>query len=205
MNGVHRTCAETAAFHMEQAMQQPQSATSTPLPWILIIRAIKRYSHSFRITCDMCALSLPESREQRYINAMNNNNNNNNNNIVVLEVEDDLFGLCGSESTDELFMSFPLSLLSPSLISLMVSVAFLHVTQTVALLHVTQTVTLLHVTQTVTLLHVTQTVALLHVTQTVALLHVTQTVALLHVTQTVALLHVTQTVALLHVTQTVAL
>ena len=27
-----------------------------------------------RITCDMCALSLLESREQRYIKAMNNNN-----------------------------------------------------------------------------------------------------------------------------------
>ena len=44
------TCAETAAFHVAPAMQQPQSATSTPLPWILIIRAIKGCSHSFRIT-----------------------------------------------------------------------------------------------------------------------------------------------------------
>ena len=33
-----------------------------PLPWILI-RAIKGYSHSFRITCDMCAVSVLESRE----------------------------------------------------------------------------------------------------------------------------------------------
>ena len=32
LNGVHRACAETAAFHMAPAMQQPQSATSTPLP-----------------------------------------------------------------------------------------------------------------------------------------------------------------------------
>ena len=31
--------------------------------WILIILAIKGYSHSFRIACDMCALSLLESRE----------------------------------------------------------------------------------------------------------------------------------------------
>ena len=53
----------------------PGSATSTPLPWILIIRAIKGYSHSFRITCDMCAVSLLESREQRCIKAVNNNNN----------------------------------------------------------------------------------------------------------------------------------
>ena len=32
-------------------MQHPKSATSTPLPWILTIRAMKGYSHSFRITC----------------------------------------------------------------------------------------------------------------------------------------------------------
>ena len=76
MNGVLRTCAETAAFHVAPAMQQPKSAISTPLPWILIIRAIKGYSHSYRITCDMCAVSLLESREQRYIKAMNNNLNN---------------------------------------------------------------------------------------------------------------------------------
>ena len=31
--------------------------------WILIIRDIKGYSHSFRIACDMCAVSLLESRE----------------------------------------------------------------------------------------------------------------------------------------------
>ena len=40
------------------------------------IRAVKGYSHSFRITCDMCAVSLLESREQRYIKAMNNYYNN---------------------------------------------------------------------------------------------------------------------------------
>ena len=57
-----------------RAMQQPQSATSTPRPWILIIRAMKRYSHSFRITCDMCTVSLLENRECRYIKANNNNN-----------------------------------------------------------------------------------------------------------------------------------
>ena len=56
-------------------MQQSKSATSTPLPWILIMHTIKGYSHSFRITCDMCAVSLLESREWRYIKAMNNNNN----------------------------------------------------------------------------------------------------------------------------------
>ena len=53
-NGVHRTCAETAAFHVAPAMQHPKSAISTPLQWILIIRAMKGYSHSFRITCQ-CA------------------------------------------------------------------------------------------------------------------------------------------------------
>ena len=51
----HRTCAVTAAVHAAPAMPQPKSAISTPLPWKLIIRSIKGYSHSFRITCDMCA------------------------------------------------------------------------------------------------------------------------------------------------------
>ena len=46
LNGVHRTYAETAAFHVAPAMQQPKSATSTSLPWILIIHATKGYSHS---------------------------------------------------------------------------------------------------------------------------------------------------------------
>ena len=41
----------------------PKSATSTPLLWILIVRTIKRDRHSFRITCDMCTVSLLESRE----------------------------------------------------------------------------------------------------------------------------------------------
>ena len=52
-----------ATVHLAPAMQQPNSATSTPLLWILIICATKEYSHSFRITFDMCAVSLFESRE----------------------------------------------------------------------------------------------------------------------------------------------
>ena len=48
-------------------------AISTPLPWILIIRAIKGYSHSFRITCQ-CAQWVC-SRAESYTKAMNNNNN----------------------------------------------------------------------------------------------------------------------------------
>ena len=51
-------------FHVAPAMQQPKSGISTPHPWILIICAIKKgYSHSFRITCDMCTVSLLKSRE----------------------------------------------------------------------------------------------------------------------------------------------
>ena len=51
-------------FHVAPATQQPKSAAvSTPLLWISIIRAIKRYSHSFRITCDVGAVSLLESRK----------------------------------------------------------------------------------------------------------------------------------------------
>ena len=42
--------------------------------------------------------------------------------VVVLAVADGLFGLCGSERADELFMSSPLPPLSPSLISLIVYV-----------------------------------------------------------------------------------
>ena len=51
----------------------PKSAISTPLPWILKMRAIEGYSHSFGITRNMCVVSLPEGREQRCIKAMNNN------------------------------------------------------------------------------------------------------------------------------------
>ena len=40
-----------ATFYVAPAMQQPKNAVSTPLPWILIMRVIKGYSHSFRITC----------------------------------------------------------------------------------------------------------------------------------------------------------
>ena len=72
LNGVHGTCAETAAFHVAPAMQQTKCAPTTPFPWILI-RALRGYRHSFRITCDMCAVSLLESREQRYIKPMSNN------------------------------------------------------------------------------------------------------------------------------------
>ena len=60
-------------FHVVPAIQQPKTDVSTPLRWILKRRAIKEYSHSSRITCDMCAMSLLESREQLYIKAMNNN------------------------------------------------------------------------------------------------------------------------------------
>ena len=42
--GVHETCAETAAFHVAPAMQHLNSVINTPLPWILMIRAIKGYS-----------------------------------------------------------------------------------------------------------------------------------------------------------------
>ena len=71
MNGVHRTCTETAAFHVAPAMQHPKSATSTPLPWILIIRAVKGHSHSFTIAFDKSAASVLESREERYTTATN--------------------------------------------------------------------------------------------------------------------------------------
>ena len=54
-------------------MQQPNSVANTPLPWILKTCAIKRYD-SFRSTCNMTAVSLLMSREQRYIKAININN-----------------------------------------------------------------------------------------------------------------------------------
>ena len=59
-------------FHVAPAMQQPKSAISTQLPWkFKNTRDKKGYSHSFGITCDMCAASLLDSCEQRYIKAMN--------------------------------------------------------------------------------------------------------------------------------------
>ena len=62
-------------FHVAPAMQQPNSVDSTPHRWILKILSIKSDSHSFKISCDMNTVSLLESREQRYIRAINNNNN----------------------------------------------------------------------------------------------------------------------------------
>ena len=54
-------------FHVAPAMQQPNSGVSTPLRWIkqkqTKTHAIKGYSDSFRIACDMSAVSLLESRE----------------------------------------------------------------------------------------------------------------------------------------------
>ena len=43
---VYITCAETAAVLRVPAMQQPKSAVSTPLPWMLKIRSKKGFSHS---------------------------------------------------------------------------------------------------------------------------------------------------------------
>ena len=59
-------------FHVAPAMQQPSITVSTPLQQILKICAMKGYSQSFRITCDVSAVSLLESRG--YIKAINNNN-----------------------------------------------------------------------------------------------------------------------------------
>ena len=53
-------CDLQAEVRASSALSMSQSATSTPLLLILIIRTVKGYSHSFRI---MCALSLLESRE----------------------------------------------------------------------------------------------------------------------------------------------
>ena len=62
-------------FHLAPAMQQPKSAISTPLPWILKDTLQKGYAHSeSHVTC---TVSLLKSREQHYIKAINNNNNNN--------------------------------------------------------------------------------------------------------------------------------
>ena len=50
-------------FHVAPTMQQPKSAISTPLQWILKMCTIKGYSHSYRITWDTCTVNLLESRE----------------------------------------------------------------------------------------------------------------------------------------------
>ena len=65
-------------FYVAPAMQQADSALSAPLWRVFQKRAVKRYSHSFRIRCDMSAVSLLESREQSYRKAINHNNNNDN-------------------------------------------------------------------------------------------------------------------------------
>ena len=94
-------------FHVAPAMQQPNSAVSTPLRWLLKKRKkkkkkkkkkekkkknstlyIKGYSYSFRIACDMSTASLKKKKKKKNNNnnkkkkkkKKNNNNNNNNNN-----------------------------------------------------------------------------------------------------------------------------
>ena len=63
---VNRTCTETAIVSRGTiAMQQPKSVISR----LHHFRGYKKYaqqkgySHSLRITCDRCAVSLLESRE----------------------------------------------------------------------------------------------------------------------------------------------
>ena len=60
---------------MAPAMQQPKSDISTPLPWILKIRAIEGLS---LVQNHMRHVRSESAREQR--TALYNNNNNNNNN-----------------------------------------------------------------------------------------------------------------------------
>ena len=59
-SAVHRTCTK----------QRCQYTTSVDIK----TRAIKGYSHSVRVPRDMSAVSVVESREQRYIKTININN-----------------------------------------------------------------------------------------------------------------------------------
>ena len=64
-------------FHVAPDTQQWNNAVSTSLRWIFKTNkkgAINGYSHSFKIACDISAVSLLEIREWRYIKAINNNN-----------------------------------------------------------------------------------------------------------------------------------
>ena len=54
-----------AAFHVAPAMQQPQSITSTPLLWILIIHTIKGCTHS-ESHANVCSESAWEQRIALY-------------------------------------------------------------------------------------------------------------------------------------------
>ena len=69
-NGVHRTCTEMAAFHVAPAMQQPKSAISTPLPWILKIHTTKRLQSLIQ---NHMRYAHSESAQEHYIKVMNNN------------------------------------------------------------------------------------------------------------------------------------
>ena len=61
--GVHTTCAEAAAVSRGTSHARTKERYQYTTPWILTIRALKGYSHSFRITCDMCAVNLLERKE----------------------------------------------------------------------------------------------------------------------------------------------
>ena len=55
-------------FHRAPAMQQPKSSVSTPLEDTFLKRSTTVYNHSFRITCDMSAVSLLKSTILKAIN-----------------------------------------------------------------------------------------------------------------------------------------
>ena len=49
-------------FHMAPVTQKPNTAVGTPFQWIFKMQTTKECSHSFRITCNMSAVSLLENR-----------------------------------------------------------------------------------------------------------------------------------------------
>ena len=63
------------------------SAVITPLRWIFKKRAIKKKKLFTHVESHASAVSLLESREWRYIKAINNNKNNNNNNVGCMSHE----------------------------------------------------------------------------------------------------------------------
>ena len=77
LNGVHRTCAEMTAFHVAPANQTTteryQYTTSVDINNTRYKKEKEKKIQSLiQNHMLMCAVSLLESRERRYIKAMNN-------------------------------------------------------------------------------------------------------------------------------------
>ena len=107
LNCVHRTCAETAAVSSGTShaaiKERYQCTTSVNINNTHYKKDTVTHSESY---CDMCVLSLHDSRESRYIKAININNNK----IIVQELCESRGGRPGLSVLTSLLVSVDVKL-----------------------------------------------------------------------------------------------